>query len=126
MAIRSRYTALALVASVALTNGCLGGNPDFFTLSPSAAAGGPSPVASLPELGLAVGPLSFPRYLDRPQLVTRDGSHRLIVDDDHRWGDTLRTEVLRVVADARGQGIEHVARITTENARRFFSLPPSE
>jgi TatD DNase family protein len=35
-------------------------------------------------------------------------------------------EVLRVVAEARGQSEEHVARITTENAERFFSLPPSE
>ena len=32
------------------------------------------------------------------------------------------TEVLRVVADARGQSEEHVARITTENAIRFFGL----
>jgi TatD DNase family protein len=34
------------------------------------------------------------------------------------------TEVLKVVAEARGQSEEHVARITTENAWRFFSLPP--
>ena len=32
------------------------------------------------------------------------------------------TEVLRVVAAARGQSEEHVARITTENANRFFDL----
>ena len=32
------------------------------------------------------------------------------------------TEVLRVVAEARGQSEEHVARITTENAKRFFEL----
>ena len=32
------------------------------------------------------------------------------------------TEVLRVVAEARGQSEEHVARITTENAIRFFGL----
>jgi TatD DNase family protein len=31
-------------------------------------------------------------------------------------------EVLRVVAEARGQSEEHVARITTENAIRFFGL----
>jgi TatD DNase family protein len=31
-------------------------------------------------------------------------------------------EVLRVVAEARGQTEEHVARITTENAIRFFDL----
>ena len=34
-------------------------------------------------------------------------------------------EVLKVVAEARGQSQEHVARMTTENARRFFNLPPS-
>jgi TatD DNase family protein len=34
-------------------------------------------------------------------------------------------EVLRAVAEARGQTAEHVARITTDNARRFFNLPPS-
>ena len=34
-------------------------------------------------------------------------------------------EVLRVVAEARGQSEEHVARVTTDNARRFFNLPPS-
>lgn len=33
-------------------------------------------------------------------------------------------EVLRAVAEARGQSEEHVARITTDNARRFFSLQP--
>jgi len=32
------------------------------------------------------------------------------------------TEVLRVVAEARGQSEEHVARITTQNAMRFFNL----
>lgn len=32
------------------------------------------------------------------------------------------TEILRVVAEARGQTQEHVARITTENAIRFFGL----
>ena len=32
-------------------------------------------------------------------------------------------EVLRVVAEAREQSVEHVARITRENAIRFFALP---
>ena len=34
-------------------------------------------------------------------------------------------EVVKVVAEARGQTEEHVAKITTDNARRFFSLPAS-
>jgi len=32
-------------------------------------------------------------------------------------------EVLRVVAEAREQSVEHVAHITRENAIRFFALP---
>ena len=36
------------------------------------------------------------------------------------------TEVLKAVAQARGQSEEHVAQITTENATRFFALPPCE
>lgn len=32
-------------------------------------------------------------------------------------------EVVRVVAEARGQSVEHVAAITTANAIRFFDLP---
>ncbi|MDH5618113.1 MAG: TatD family hydrolase [Gammaproteobacteria bacterium] len=35
-------------------------------------------------------------------------------------------EVLKAVAEARGQSEAHVARITTENATRFFTLPPFE
>ncbi len=32
-------------------------------------------------------------------------------------------EVVRVIAEARGQSVEHVAEITTANAVRFFDLP---
>ena len=32
-------------------------------------------------------------------------------------------EVVKVVAEARGQSEAHVARVTTENAKRFFNLP---
>ena len=35
-------------------------------------------------------------------------------------------EVVRVVAEAREQSVAHVAKITTENANRFFNLPPCE
>lgn len=32
-------------------------------------------------------------------------------------------EVVRIIAEARGQSTDHVARVTTENAMRFFALP---
>ena len=35
-------------------------------------------------------------------------------------------EVLRVVAEARSQSLQHVARVSTENALRFFDLGPAK
>ncbi len=60
---------------------------------------GAPPVASLPELGLAIGPIEMPRYLERPRLVSRDGEHRLVLASAQRWGGSLGAEVDRVVAD---------------------------
>lgn len=97
--------AAAIVAlATAVATGCFGGpKPAFFTLrSASGADAGPA-LASRPDLGLVVGPLEFPRYLDRPELVTRDGSHRLVVADAHRWGGSMSSDVLRAVADDLGR-----------------------
>jgi uncharacterized lipoprotein YmbA len=94
-------SAMLALAAVAAVTGCLGRTPkpEFFALAPAAEAA----IASQPSLGLAVGPLEFPRYLDRPEVVRRDGANRLIVADAHRWGGSLRSDVLRVVADDLGR-----------------------
>jgi uncharacterized lipoprotein YmbA len=100
---RPRALAPGLLAA-ALAAGCLGPGaaPDYFTLSPAAGGTADAALAARPELGLAVGPLEFPRYLDRPEIVTRDGAHRLVLWDDRRWAGSLRTDVLRVVGDDLG------------------------
>jgi uncharacterized lipoprotein YmbA len=89
---------LPFLVTLALT-GCLGRSPrpEFYRLSPSAAAGGP--VAELPALGLAIGAIEFPRYLDRTEMLARDGTHRLVPAGGPRWGAPLRSEVQRVLAD---------------------------
>lgn len=108
----ARLAALALVLGA-----CLGGGtkPSFYALS-SANDSTSAPLAAKPELGLAVGPIEFPRYLDRPELVTRDGSNQLLVADAHRWGGSLRNEILRVVADDLGRllGTSRVVMYPTE------------
>jgi hypothetical protein len=91
---------VAIVAAT-LATGCLGGptpEPEYFTLS---AAAGPdaTPVAARPELGLVLGQVELPRYLDRSELVTRSGAHGLKVWNLQRWGGSLRNDVQRVVAD---------------------------
>jgi hypothetical protein len=84
-----------------LATGCLGGpkqEPTYFTLSAVAAPDG-APVATRPELGLALGQVEIPRYLDRPELVTRTGPHRLRMWNGVRWGGSLQDDVQRVLAD---------------------------
>jgi hypothetical protein len=108
---------LGLVAG-ALAVGCLGGGtpPEFFALRPTHTVAGGVSAASGSGLGIAIGPIDIPRYLDRPEMVTRDGMHRLDVWDEHRWGGSLRTDILRVMSDDLGTllGTTHVAVYPTE------------
>lgn len=92
----------ALVAALALACSTTP-QPAFFALSSASGDAAGTPVASRPDLGLVVGPISFPRYLDRPEIVTRDGANQLVVADAHRWGGSLRDDILRVVADDLGR-----------------------
>ena len=64
--------------------------------------------------GLGVFVECFAISIDRSDArQSRDGSQSLM----------YLPEVVRVIAEARGQTEAHVARITTENALRFFALP---
>lgn len=60
------------------------------------------PVASAdtasPTLALGVGPIELPRYLRRPQIVTREGV-RLSPSDLHVWGGDLQADTGRVLAE---------------------------
>lgn len=56
---------------------------------------------------------------DAPYLMPRTLSPK---PKSRRNEPAFLPEVLRVVAEARGQSIEHVACITTENAMQFFGL----
>lgn len=60
-------------------------------------AAAPAGPASGPTLG--IGPVSLPPYLDRPEIVTRTGSHQLQLAEYHRWGEPLEDNIARVLGE---------------------------
>jgi uncharacterized lipoprotein YmbA len=119
---------LALALLVLLT-ACVGNPPRerFFTLEapepPLAAEGAPS---------IAVGPVSVPDVVDRPQFVVRVGANQVALNEQARWAEPLKSAIARVVAanvasalsgrvvNARDSAVDH--RVTLD-VQRFESTP---
>ena len=45
---------------------------------------------SAPAKVLGIGPVAFPAYLDRPQIVLRSGGNQLDYAESHRWAEPLK------------------------------------
>jgi uncharacterized protein len=91
-----RFTATAAVcALIILTPGC-GATPAsrFYTLSAAAAPAAPSS-----NLSVAVGPVSVPAMVDRPQIVVTTGPNQVRVEEFDRWAAPLQSGIARVVAE---------------------------
>jgi uncharacterized lipoprotein YmbA len=83
-----------------LLAGCASTPPSTFyvlTAIPEAAGSGGDLVGG--GVAVGIGPVVFPQFLDRPQLVRRNGSNRLVVDEFNRWGGSVQDDFLRVWGD---------------------------
>lgn len=81
-------TALLSVVTI-VVGGCLSPRSDpsqFFLLTPTTETARPSADA----LSLGVGPVTFPTYLDRPQIVTRLGPNQVAISEADRWAESLQ------------------------------------
>jgi uncharacterized lipoprotein YmbA len=67
---------------------------------------------------IGVGPITLPTYLDRPQIVTRAGSHQLTLAEFDRWAEPLQDNVARVLA-------EHLARLIPTDQVLLYAWPRS-
>jgi hypothetical protein len=72
----------------------------FYTLS-SLQKGGSERRESTSDQGLViiVGPIKFPAYLDRTEIVTRSGSNKIIVSDFDVWAGSLAEDFSRALAE---------------------------
>ena len=60
-----------------------------------------APAAPVPAI--AVGPVTLPELVDRPQLVVRVAPNRVAILETQRWAEPLRSEIPRVIAEDLGR-----------------------
>jgi uncharacterized lipoprotein YmbA len=91
----SRLVRLAIVGALAaLAAACTSSPSRFYTLSATA-----TPSAASSNLSIAVGPVSVPAAVDRPQIVVSTSANQVTVDDFNRWAAPLQDNLARVVAE---------------------------
>ncbi len=71
----------------------------FYTLAPLPEAARNSGATTKQSPVIGIGPVSFPAFLDRSQLVVRSGSSALTLDELHRWGGSLQDDFQRVLGE---------------------------
>jgi uncharacterized lipoprotein YmbA len=49
-------------------------------------------------LAIGIGPVEFPKFLDRPQIVTRKSQNQIEVSEFHRWAISFPGDFSRVLA----------------------------
>jgi hypothetical protein len=95
-----RSSGIAALLTVLLLAGCAGQSPrvDFYVLSADAGTMVNAGVAGkCGDQAISVGPVSWPRYLDQPRIVTRAGQNRLEANEFNRWGGSLEDDFVRTV-----------------------------
>jgi len=87
--------AFAIACALAvLVAGCSSPPSRFYMLSATAA---PGSVQS--KITVAVGPVSVPSTIDRPQIVVSTGANQVSIDDFNRWAAPVQDDLVRVIAE---------------------------
>lgn len=87
-----RSTLVPVVLLALLAGGCASPPARFYNLSAATSPAGPST-----DLSVAIGPVSVPALVDRPEMVVSTGPNRVSIDEFNRWAAPLKGEIgLRV------------------------------
>ncbi|HNP59482.1 MAG TPA: PqiC family protein [Nitrospirales bacterium] len=81
--------------------GCGTSQPSHFYLlravSPASVSGLSDTKPS--SLSFGLGPITLPKYLDRPQIVTKTSAHEVELAEFHKWAEPLSENVSHVLAE---------------------------
>lgn len=93
------WSAVAVLTISSLTGCASSPNESFYTLSAGVPVNGATPASGESAYSIAVGPITLPEVVDRPQIVLRASPNEVIIVELHRWAEPLRSEIPRIIAD---------------------------
>jgi len=110
--------------------GCFGTSPSsrFYTLTPNESRG--VSAAEGVEVIVRVGPVSIPSYLDRRQIVTRNGRNQIEIAEYQRWGGPFDDEITRLLVNnlsgslaTRGISVMPWRSVTMADVATIYRIP---
>lgn len=92
--------SVAIFLAFSSLTGCASSPKEtYYTLSAGAAVNGSTPAGGESAYSIAVGPITLPEVVDRPEFVLRAGPNEVVFEELHRWAGPLKSEIPRVIAD---------------------------
>ena len=96
---KKNYRIVSVIIGLSLLSqvGCASSKPSrFYVLSALSPVERPSEKQGI---AVGIGPIEFPKYLDRPQIVTRSSQNRLHFGEFDRWAEPLEQNFARVLTE---------------------------
>ena len=113
---RNRFQSVLAFAAGLLIAGCASAPKErFYTLNAVAPASAPVPSsASAGMMTLSLTGLTLPELYDRPQFVVREAANRVDIKEEHRWAQSLRLEIARVLSADLGAHLPNATLLSTD------------
>lgn len=100
MATNTKITLLALLPLLLAACSPLAPRPDpsqYFLLTPLPDTNATAPIANR-QLAIGLGPIDFPDYLRRTEVVTRSAPNQVVISDRSRWAEPLDRNFERILS----------------------------
>jgi len=106
--VRRSFVTLGMMLMLSACNGFRSSEPQHYLLMPKA----PAADVGAQDFSIGVGPVHVAQFLQRPQIVTHDGSGNLNIDSNERWGEPLEPSIQRVL-------VQNLSVLTGAQTRNF-------
>jgi uncharacterized protein len=90
---------LIVLVALILLSGCIGGvtKPSSFYSLSATEANQSKNIVRTTGIGLRLGPFTFPDYLSRPNIITRQSDNKIVVNEFQRWAGSLEDDFHRTL-----------------------------